>query len=286
MKILKKLTYLFLLGFVPALSFCTKEVQEEIVISLNGLDVDVDYDPMTKATAVTSLANTTLYWGATTGGNAAGSESETVKYATSSGTSTSASKINTGKYQTASATSYNWYVSNVAFTTAASSSVTVSNNGTDVVVGRLFGNSTASPAVTLNHIFARLCSVTVQAAEGYTVSSITATIVPNTSGVYNMRSLFWTSSVAGSSTSVANSAVGTKANDIYLVPGDYTVTLGWTAVIGNYTKTFSSVQKTVTLVQNRTNNLTVTLGGDAEVVTFTTSLTDFNAVNGGTLNLN
>lgn len=264
---------------------CSKEMRDEIILSLGELDVEVDVVPGTKATPVTSLASTTLYWGATTGGDVAGSAGETVKYITESTTTSSGAVIATGKYQTATPTAYNWYICNVPFTTSENTALSVADNGTDIVVGRLFGSSSSTPSVNLNHIFARVCSVTVDAASGYTVSAISVSMTPKTSGTYSMRSLSWTSAVDGAATGIANDSVGTKSNDIWVVPGDYTITIDWTAQIGNYTKTFSGVTRTVSILQNKTNNMTITLGGDAQAVVFTTSLAPFNAVNGGLFDL-
>lgn len=268
---------------------CSKEISDknlpsgsEIVLSLGGLDVNVETAPAgTKATPVTSLASTTLYWGATMGGNAEGSASETVKYATESTTSTSGAVLHTGKYQTATPTAYNWYVSNAAFTTSENTALSVPDNGTDIVVGRLYGNNTITPSVNLDHIFARLCSVTVQAYSGYSLSSISVYVTPKTSGTYNLRSLSWTAATESAAASIAGASAGTQANDIWLVPGEYTLTLGWTESIGNFTKTYTSVTRTVTLAQNRTNNIMITLGGDAQAVTISTSLTPFNPVDAG-----
>lgn len=294
-KIVRSVFYLSLFFFCGVFTCsCTKslpdtgleESGEEIVLGVEGDGVDVLFDTDTKATEVTSLASTTVYWGATTGGNAAGSGTETSKWTAASASVGSNSKFSTGKKQTATATAYNYYVSNADFTIGASTSMTVENNNTDIVAGRLFGNNTTTPKVTCEHIFARLCNVTTQAATGYSISAIAVLITPKVSGTYNLRTQSWTASNNGSQTIISNTAIGTKSNDIYLVPGDYTVTLSWTASIGNYTKTFTNVSKTVTLQKGKKNNLTITLGGDATAVTFTTSVTAFTDVNGGTLNMN
>lgn len=270
---------------LPVLFSCSREgvrpEGSEILLALGDFDMTVQAEPGTKATPVTSLASTTLYWGATMGGNAAGSADETVKYETEDAVTSSGAVIATGKYQTATPTAYNWYISNVPFTTSENTSLTVPDNSTDIVIGRLFGETSSTPTVTIGHIFARLCSVTVQAYSGYTVSSVSVTITPKTSGTYNLCSMSWTEGVDASTETIAESAPGTKSNDIWLVPGEYTLTIGWTETISNYEKTFSGVTKTVTLLPNRTNNLTITLGGDASAIVISTSLTPFTPVDAG-----
>ena len=175
---------------------------------------------------------------------------------------------------------YHFYASNVSLTHTAAGATISASNETDVVCA--YKETPVYKSVNslnFSHIFGRLGSVTVQAEEGYTVSNISISITPKTGGTYNIRTgdgktdaTGWSSMTTGSATAIANSSVGTKSNDLYLVPGTYSLTLGWRATRGDYVKDYSGVVKDATIVKGKTNSLTVTLGGQAEQVTFEVSL--------------
>lgn len=247
---------------------CTKDIAavhtpgcgetREIVLGLSSDTIQADV--VTKATAVTSLPSS-LYWGATTGSGT----SEAVKWASASGT-VSGGRINTGKYQTNPATSYNYYVSNVAMTVGANTAVSVTN-ATDVIVGRLAASTSATPAVTLNHIFARTNSLTFTAT-GYTLSNVSCKIVSKgsltgTKGTYNLRTGAWssvtalTSTTLGAATWTASGASATSASDMYLIPGVYTLAITFTATKSGTSKTYT-MSGDVTLVAGKRNNITAT----------------------------
>lgn len=229
---------------------------EEIVLTFSGDTFDADVE--TKASAVTSLPGT-LYWGMATGGNAAGSSSETVWVNCTSG-SVSSSQIWTGLYQTVPATSFNYYVSNASFTTAGD--MTVGNNATDIVAGRTFSTSSTTPSIALNHIFARTGTFTCNTQSGYTISNVSFYIVGKsaingTAGTYSMRSQSWTaaSSTISSWTSISSTS------DMYLIPGTYTILVYYTlSKTPEYTHEFSA-QADVTLYAGYVNNITCTAYG-------------------------
>lgn len=231
----------------------------EIVI---GVGDDFSAEVSTKATAVTSVPST-LWWGATTG-----TSTEASKWAAASA-SVSSSKINTGHYQTASPTAYNYYVANQSFSVGATTSMTVANNNTDVIVGRTAANSTTTPSVTLGHIFARTGSLTANAPSGYSISGVSWKIVGKsdingTAGTYNMTSGAW----SAASTKLSSETSLTSSSDMYLIPGTYTVKVTYTLSKGEWSST-ATKSADVTLVQGKINNITGTvnnLGGASEIV--------------------
>ena len=220
----------------------------EIVIGLKGGSICATVE--TKTTNITSLPST-LYWGATTGSGTA----EAVKWSSVS-SSVSSSRINTGKYQTATPTAYNYYVSNVAMTVGANTTVTATNT-TDVIVGRVAASTSTSPSVTLNHIFARTGTLTFTAT-GYTISNVSWKIVGKstingTKGVYNLRTGAWTSAT----TKLTSDTAITSSSNLYLIPGTYTVKITFTATKNGTTKTFTK-SGDVVLAQGKVCNITAT----------------------------
>ena len=228
-----------------------EETGGEIVLGVgDGFEAIVD----TKGTNITTVP-TTLYWGATTGGNAAGSTAETVKWATAS-SSVSSGKINTGKYQTATPTAYTYYVANQTFT--AGGAMTVANNNTDILVGRTFGTTSSTPSVALDHIFAALGTLSVTAKSGYTVSNVTWKFVSpsssatGTAGTYNVRTKAWSSTTALAETTVAS------GSNLYLIPGTYTVKVTFTLTKGDWTQNYTKTAS-VALQAGKTNNITANM---------------------------
>ena len=246
------------------------EFGEEIVIGCDGDGIDMAVD--TKATALTELPST-LKWGASTG-----TSTETVKWATADGTVAS-NKLSTGKYQTTTATAYNYYVANQNFTVAGN--MTVANNSTDIIAGRTAQSTSTSPAVTLNHIFARTGTLTCNTQSGYSISNVSWKIVGKstingTAGTFNMKSQTWT---AASTKLTAETAL-TSSSDMYLIPGTYTIKVTYTLTRGDWTGTFTK-EGDVTLEAGKRNNITCTaIGGTATQIKLSLSLTDWgdNAV--------
>ena len=251
---------------------CAKSVEPEnqhpqqIVLCVG--DDTIDMDVQTKATAITEIPSS-LNFSVTTG--KLGS-SETTKKASAS-VSPASGKIATGLYQTANATSYNYYVSNCPITFAASGSTVSASNTTDVIAGTVTSNTT-SPSVTLDHIFARTGNLTLNTQDGYTLSVISWSIASNTggtAGTYNIATKAWSSLTALASTSI------TKTSDMYLVPGNYTLTVKYTLTKGDWTKSFTK-SASVTLVGGKINNISGTAsGGAASAISLTVSLTPWGS---------
>ena len=222
--------------------------RDEIVLGLAGDSLLAEV--VTKTTEVSNVP-ATLYWGATTGSGT----SEAVKWGSASA-SVSGGKISTGKYQTLTPTSYNYYVSNVAMSVGANTTVTATNT-TDVVVGRCDATTSTTPSVTLGHIFSRTGTLTFTAT-GYTLTNVTWKIVGKSSlngtkGVYNLRTNSWTSAT----TKLTSETTITSSSRLYLIPGTYTVKITFTASKDGNTKTFTK-SGDIVMEKGKTCNITAT----------------------------
>ncbi len=259
---------LLLAGVCLSFAACEKEVhesspaREESILQVDdGLTIDVE----TKASAISSVPSS-LYWGASTG-----SSTEDVKWAAASA-STSSGKIKTGKYQSSSPTSYNYYVANQTFTVAGN--MTVSNNNTDIVFGRTAQSTSTTPSVTLNHIFCRTGSLTLNTQSGYTLSNVSWKIVGKsdingTAGVFNTQSSSWSSA----STKLSTQTTITSSSDLYLIPGTYTFYISYTLTKGDYQQSFTK-HADATLEMGKINNITATaVGGSAAEIVISVSVT-------------
>ena len=179
-------------------------------------------------------------------------------------------------------------------------SVTDANNDNDVdadILCAFMGSPTyksADNTFAFEHIFARLCDVTVSQVSPYTISAVSIYITPKIGGTYNLKTgsgqtgdTGWSSPVSGVATNIAAASPGTKNNNIYLLPGSYTLTATWTATKDNYTQTFSNITKDVTLVRGKQNNISVSFTGNGTEIQFGVSVADWSAndIEGGTWDL-
>ena len=235
----------------------------QIVFGSEGLDLSVE----TKATEVTSLSS--FYVSAVTG--SAGSE-------LSAWTSTQFNQVpasspavySSDKYWPASNPGYKFYGSNVALNFAAGGTYVNASNATDVVCAyRSSPTYRTKNTLSFEHIFARLCRVDVAAQTGYTISNISMYITPKTGGTYNLRTgaghtdgTGWSSIATGSATLISNKT-GATNNDIYMVPGNYSITCTWTATDpSGASVTHTNESSTLPIKGGATNNISVVLGGD------------------------
>ena len=206
-----------------------------------GLNLSVT-KAMTKAEAVTTLSS--VYWGATTGT----SGSDTEAYAPVS-LSVSDGSVSTGNYWPAESVAYNYYVSNVAYSWDADNhkATITASNGTDIVAGTAAASYKSSPKVTLEHIFARTGSLTLEPKEGYSLEGeavwkIKSNTDAGVSGTYNIGTKAWID------VSALSQQVFTSTSDLYLVPGSYNIEITYTL-------------KKEAFEQEYTKSANVTLGG-------------------------
>lgn len=167
-------------------------------------------------------------------------------------------------------------------TTFAAGGPTISASNEHDIICAYAANPTYKSVNTLSfdHIFARLTDVTVSAVSPYTISDVSISITPLVSGTYNLYTgagqtdgTGWSNTSAAASASVIASATGVNSNDIYLVPGSYTLTASWTATKDNYTQTFTGKTVDVDLVAGKTNKITASLTGDGTEIKFSVSVT-------------
>ena len=249
-------------------------------IAFRVSDPSLDAEVATKATAVTSLSSFNV--SAVTGS----AESETAVWTNVSFSGNNDAGYKADKWWPAEDASYRFYASNSALTFAASGATVAATNATDVICAYAAAPSyKAKNTLSFEHIFARLGAVTVSAATGYTISNVSIKITPKTGGTYNLLTgaghtdgTGWSGLATGSETVIA-SATGSNANDIYLVPGTYTLTASWTAARGLYTENIQNMQVDVNLTAGKINTISTTLSGNAKEVVFNVSIAPWTEQN-------
>ena len=190
------------------------------------------------------------------------------------------------KYWPAQNQTYHFYASNVTMDNSTSTGVNVQvTNDTDVVCGFIMSPTFKEKnTLVFEHIFARLGDVTITPADGYTISNIQVSLTPLTGGTYSIKNgkgwnngNGWSNTTSGSPVVISESTCpSTKTNDIYLVPGVYTLTASWQANIDEYERVYTNKSVTVQLVSGKINGINATLGGDAEQVKFSVSVNAWN----------
>ena len=270
----------FTICVVAATLSCSKQEgaissPAEIILGVGeGFKASVE----TKATEISTVPST-LYWGASTG--SAGSETvkwDAVEAAVSSG------NIATGKYQSVTPVTYNYYVSNSAFSIAsAKTTLTVADNSVDILSARVASNE-VSPSVLLGHIFARTGSFTLTPQSGYVFSGtptwkiVGKGAINGTAGTFNMTSNSWESASKklSSQTDVASTS------DLYLIPGEYTVYVTYTLTkggAGEYSQTFTK-HADITLQQGKVNNISgIANGANASEISLQLSVAPWGTAN-------
>ena len=246
---MKKIFYLMAAFAALSLVSCNKAEFEntssklsEMTFSVAGEGLDI---AVTKAAAVTDFDLTSVYWGATAG--TLGSDTE--EYAPVS-LSVSDGNVSTGNYWPAESIAYNYYVSNVAYSWDASNHKAIianASNETDIVAAVASASYKSSPKVTLEHIFARTGSLTLEPKDGYdlvgdAVWKIKSNTDAGVSGTYDIGAKAW------SNVEALSQQVFTSSSDLYLVPGSYNVEITYTL-------------KKDAFEQQYTKSANVTLGG-------------------------
>lgn len=221
----------------------------------------------TKATAVTEVSS--VCWMATGGTVGA----DTLVYEPQS-VSLGDSNFSTGKYWPSEETDYNYYVSNAQFSWAAGAATIAASNETDIVAGIAAAPYKTSPDVTVDHIFCRTGSLTLDAQEGYelmgaAVWKIKSNEGTGTAGTYNIGTKSWSGATA------LSQQVFTGESDLYLIPGSYNVEITYTLKKGDFQKEYTKAAD-VTLTVGSVNNIKATahVGDDgAEEIVFTVTVT-------------
>lgn len=268
-----KKAFIILAG-VLALAACQKAgvqgLDNSMTFRVNGENLDIQVS--TKATEVTSVSS--VYWMATSGTVGSDTKVYDPKQLT-----VDAGVYNTGYFWPATSVAYNYYVSNVQFAWEGAAKI-AATNATDIVAGKASASYKSSPEVTLDHIFARTGSLTLNPADGYElVGNATWKIKSNTgagkSGSYNIGSGAW------SGVTALSQQTFTGTDDLYLVPGSYHIDITYTLKKGDWEKQFTKGAD-VELVGGKKNNLTATAhaGSDGpQEITLTVSLTPWSDKN-------
>lgn len=150
------------------------------------------------------------------------------------------------------------------------------------------GNPPATVALAFNHIYARVGYCNVTGPSGYTVSNLTVRVtpkLPTADCTFNVRNGAWSTNSGhysnGSAVTLCSATGSTTNNDLWLVPGDYTLTASYTLTKGDYVETFQK-NSNVTFQMGKVNNITASLPtGNAAEIVFTVSVADWgtNAIN-------
>ena len=290
------------LAVLPVLLSCQKGVQDYPDVPVNGEGLRaivfdaggpaIVSEVTTKASVVNATTLNSSGFKVTATKGSAGSETLVSTFSNVAFTK-GTTYFEGGKWWPSSNPSYHFYAANSDITFAAAGSTVAATNATDVVCAYMPSPTYLSPnTLSFEHIFARLGNVTVTAVDGYTITGVTVSITPKTGGTYNMRTgngqvdgTGWSSTTNGSATGIANATPGTKSNDIYLVPGSYNLTIGWTATKDDYTYTFSGRTVSVALQAGKVNSISLGLTGDATKIQFSVSVSAWgsNAIDAGTV---
>ena len=162
--------------------------------------------------------------------------------------------------------------------TYAAPYISAANAGTDYLWGYATPSHKATTIdMTINHAFAQVGTVTMRAPAGFTVTGCSVTIAPITAGRCAVKDGTWSNLGAagtpvyifgGNATGVAvsSAAGGTTSddNDLWLVPGTYTLTANYTITKGDFTKAYTKTA-TVALVQGKNNNIGLNGAGDPNI---------------------
>ena len=263
---------ILIIAALACLASCNKvaeqiETDEVVFTTADSFSASVE----TKATAVTSLNS--FYALATNG--TTGSESLLWSSKQFTKVANDTKYTSSGVYWPATEQAVHFYASNVT-PEFSGGDVTVNvTDATDVVCAY-----SASPTwkqvtpLTFSHVLARLGKCTITAPSGYTGSELSITVKPKVSGVYNLRTGSWsaTSNAASFSTVTQSFDGGGSVNDIYLIPGRYTVYASYKLTKGTYSETFNR-SASVDITAGKINLISATLPeGNATDVQFTVTV--------------
>ena len=248
----------------------------QIVFTASGDGINTEVS--TKAAAVTTLDSFNVCATAGTTETAVSGFANIVF--TKSGTS-----YKGGKYWPSTDQKYNFYASNVTLGgSPMGSTVTVANANTDVIVAKkAYSAADYKNACELafEHIFARIGNISIAAPSGYTIKGTpTLALSAPVSGTYNLSSKSWTSKGTAAAQTLATGAAGaSKANDVYVVPGTYELSVTYTLALGDYEETFTK-KASVNLAQGKISSITATApAGSASEIVLTVSIADWGTAN-------
>lgn len=267
---------LLIIAAISSFVSCVKDTEqaEQKEIAFTAAE-SFSADVITKATAVASISK--FYVTATTT-STTGSETKLWDNKEFTKASNDTKFTSSGIYWPASQKAMHFYASNLSPVFSGGDVTVSANTDTDVVCAYLDSPSWKSVnQLTFDHILARLGRCTITAPEGYTGSNLSITIKPMTGGTYNLRTASWSSQTEASSAVVVTNSFdgGGTVNDIYLIPGQYTLTAKYTLTKGTYSQSFTKTAS-VTVSAGCINLISATLPqGNATDIQFTVSVNEW-----------
>ncbi len=164
---------------------------------------------------------------------------------------------------------YHFYASNLALTHTVNGATINVNTETDAVCAYIqTPNYGQSNTLDFIHILARIGTISLTDPDNYdktTVNSITLT--PVTSGTYNIRTETWSNTQNGTQVNLNKGE-----NDLWCIPGAYTMTVTYTLKKDDYTKVFTKTAD-LTLTAGKKTHLQGELpAGDEQELTFTVTV--------------
>lgn len=154
-----------------------------------------------------------------------------------------------------------FYGSNVDMVFDADGTYINVSNADDVVTCTLFSpNINAPNAMAMKHVLSRIHKITTVCTDGCEISDVCVRIIPKTGGKYNMRTDEWSNLVTGTSVTLSGTTLGTRENDLCLVPGTYFLMASWTARKNGISKSYIDVSSRIVLSAGKSHNITVRLG--------------------------
>lgn len=240
MDIFRKIRYVFLASVSLALLSCARETQpvasSSDEIRFGARFGETVIGEWTKAAELTSLGD--FYVSASTG--AAGAESSA--WVSERFKELDPAVWSNGRVWPHDDPSWHFYASSAVMTHSADGALVSVDSSEDVVVAKLlfpaFGETNT---FVFDHILTRLGVVNVSpAGSGYTVSDVNVSFTPMTVGVYNIRTGEWKDMYPSDPVSVANPSAGSKTNDIYFIPGKYTLSISWKVTDAEGTRSYSN----------------------------------------------
>ena len=171
----------------------------------------------------------------------------------------------TGKYWAASDPELSaFYASNASLSFDAEGCTVTVDGSTDVVCAYLPSPAYKTRnALTFEHILARVGTLTLNTQTGYTLSAVSATLEDAvTGGTFNLRTGEWSALSSPSGVALSMSEGG-SANDLWVVPGDYYLSVSYTLTKGTYSVSLTK-HTVISLLAGGINNVTCSaLGGNA-----------------------
>ena len=161
--------------------------------------------------------------------------------------------------------SYHFYASNAPLTFDPDGTYITAYNDCDAV-----GAFLESPRykdrndLAFSHLFARLGRFTVTAEEGKTLSDVDVRLTPRSGGRYDLRNGTWSRMTTEDPVCVSPSGEGSRENDLYLVPGRYTLTASWTVWKRGFPTRKEGFTADIELPAGRVTDVSTVLGGRIE----------------------